>query len=559
MNLDFTPAQEIQTQQGVRWVQTAIPTQRFWKEWRSNQGALAMAGISVSKTEEGYKVIRMLTSNPNITEAIPAEVRPYMISKSRKFLLEFQPKIVSQLCASLINNGIAIDGSDAGVGKTYHALAVCCELNLRPAVICTKTGIIAWKEVCNHFGITPLFIVNWESVIARKYKTGEVKCSFPYVKAHVNKYTGRLWYEWDFPRNNTIALIFDECHKGNGHGTSQGKVFMAARNQRMICLSATLAESPDNMRNIGVHCGLFEYENFHLWLQKLGCFKSQWGNKWESASATQDMQRVSHMIFPKFGGRLRKADIPGFPDIQNIAASYPIKDVKKHNAAYQKLIHDLNNQESIRLLYKGRREVETDKAKLAELLTKMNEAQANKMVLNLRFRQLTEMLKVELFVELAKEQIENGASVAIFVNFTETLQMLAKKLKCDCLVHGGQTGKGGMRERKNAIENFQSDKARIIICNIAAGGISISLHDITGRHNRVSLISPTYYAKQMVQVLGRIHRSGAKSKAINRLIYAAGTVETEVCQAVSGKIDAINSLNDADLAEKDIFNLMKGG
>lgn len=560
MNLTFTPAQKVDTQNGVRWVQSAIPTREFWIEWRTNKEALSSSGIYVTKADDCLRVYRLLSYDPDTLKLKPANVSTFMLHKSRRFLLPFQPPLVSRLCSSLLSNNIAIDASDAGVGKSYHALAVCQELELRPAIVCTKTGIAMWKKLSRQFGLNPLFIINWESVIARFYKKdNSVKCSFPYVIAHKNAYSGRLWYEWTIPKgNNNICFIFDECHKGNGITTSQGKVFMAARGYRMICLSATLAESPHNIKNVGMHCDLFTDETFHLWLQKLGCYKSKWGAKWESPSPVQDMQRISAMLFPKFGGRLRKADIPGFPDIQNIAQSYPIKDVQKHNKAYQELIKGLAKLENTRLRLKARREQETNKEKLGELLSKIQSAQANKLTLNLRYRQYTEMLKVDLLVSLCKEEIENNHSVAIFVNFTETLKTLAKKLKCNCLVHGGQTGTGGMNERNKAIADFQADRERVIICNIAAGGIGISLHDLNGLYDRTALISPTYHAKQMVQVLGRIHRSGAKSKAINRLVYAAGTVEDKVCSSVSAKVDSINALNDADLAESDIFNLLKG-
>lgn len=556
MNLQFTPLRKIA---GDRWVQTAVPTQEFWKQWRFDKEAMTNTGIGVRYVDGHPQVFRMLTYNRDDVQ--PVKVAPYTI-RDRSVLKDFQVAPTGYLCASLLSNGIAIDASDAGYGKTYTSLAVFRELNLTPGIICTKTGIIAWKRVCKLYGITPLFIVNWESVITRKMKNPDKSTrlvgSFPYCKAKINNYTGRMWYEWNIPRRQRYGLIFDECHKANGSGTSQSQIMEAARGYPLVCLSATLADKVESLRTIGVLCKLFRPEEFTIWLQKQGCFKNRY-NRWQSVSPVDDMKRIGKVLFPKFGTRVRKKDIPGFPDIQNIAQVYPVKSVAKHNNAYQEFIGELEELERKRLTAKQQRQLTKDSDRIKELTKLMREAQAQKLTANLRYRQFTEFLKVDLFVELIKEELENNHNVVMFVNFTDTLKAIARKLKTDCVIHGGQSNnRKGMNERKNNIDRFMADTENIIVANINAGGVSISLHDVRGIHPRVALISPTYSAITLVQALGRIHRTGAKSKAINKLVYAAGTVEEDVCRSVNVKLDSINALNDQDLAESDIFNLMKG-
>jgi len=118
-----------------------------------------------------------------------------------------------------------------------------------------------------------------------------------------------------------------------------------------------------------------------------------------------------------------------------------------------------------------------------------------------------------------------------------------QRLKTKCII----TGKINKKEVQKNIEMFQNDKERIIICNIKAGGIGISLHDINGIYQRISLISPCYSAVDLVQVLGRIHRAGSKSIAIQKLIFCAGTVEEEINKKVQKKIQNIQTINDGDL------------
>jgi SNF2 family DNA or RNA helicase len=72
----------------------------------------------------------------------------------------------------------------------------------------------------------------------------------------------------------------------------------------------------------------------------------------------------------------------------------------------------------------------------------------------------------------------------------------------------------------------------------------------------VALICPSDNARQLVQAMGRIHRAGAKSKAINYLLYAENTIEEKIYKNVLSKIDNINAFNDGDLAEQNVFEVL---
>ena len=111
-------------------------------------------------------------------------------------------------------------------------------------------------------------------------------------------------------------------------------------------------------------------------------------------------------------------------------------------------------------------------------------------------------------------------------------------------IRGGQSAKA----RQAAIDAFQNDTARIIVCNIAAGGVGVSLHDLNGKHARESFISPNYNAIQIHQSLGRIYRAGAASDAVQKVVFAAGTIEEVACERVQAKLHNLALLNDGDLA-----------
>ena len=105
--------------------------------------------------------------------------------------------------------------------------------------------------------------------------------------------------------------------------------------------------------------------------------------------------------------------------------------------------------------------------------------------------------------------------------------------------------KGDERERN--IEDFQSDKQRIILVNVKAGGSGLSLHDLNGTYPRIALISPTPSAVDLRQALGRIHRDGAKSKALQKIIFVANTEEEDTCERVKLKLEHLDTINDGDV------------
>jgi hypothetical protein len=87
-----------------------------------------------------------------------------------------------------------------------------------------------------------------------------------------------------------------------------------------------------------------------------------------------------------------------------------------------------------------------------------------------------------------------------------------------------------------------------MLAQIAAGGQSVDLHDTDGRFPRTALICPTYSATEFKQVLGRVCRAGGKSRSLQRVIFAAGTVEEEMRDAVEAKLENLDLLLDADFS-----------
>ena len=167
---------------------------------------------------------------------------------------------------------------------------------------------------------------------------------------------------------------------------------------------------------------------------------------------------------------------------------------------------------------------------------------ASHLTLVLRARQAIELHKVPAMVEMTKTAIEEGQSVVLLVNFTETICALAAKLNCSDIICGGQSAE----ERQSVIDRFQRNEIPVVIANIQAGGVGVSLHDPTGKRSRLSIISPTFSAADLRQALGRVHRAGGAA-SIQKICFAAGTCEEHTAQVCAAKLAHIDLLNDGDM------------
>jgi hypothetical protein len=386
---------------------------------------------------------------------------------------------------------VYLDASATGTGKTYTAMALCAELRLKPVIICPKSVLSTWTIIAADFGVTPLLVSNYEQVIA----------------GNTPLYTGTDWHLGD-----CRMVIFDEAHvckNDTRHATLLLGLKRFRRRARVLLLSATIADKIDAFRNFGCLMDFYSRPaTFHRWIKLI-----------TKGTKGSPIRALHGAIFPKYGHRMRLRDMETVMESRVKAHCF-----KMDNAAEITRQYDL-----IEASYASLKERTGDaKSHFARLV---------------HARQAIEILKVPTFINLIQANRVRGKSVVLFVNFHETLELVARALNVTCVIHGKQT----LAERNAAVADFQANRARIILCNIHAGGVGISLHDLHGEHPRASIISPTWSAQDFVQCLGRIDRAGTKTCTVQKIIFCAGTVEKRICKVLLGKLDNLSLLNDGDL------------
>ena len=509
------------------WCIPASMLSAFFTFWKASRIKMLNDGFTVQKsdktgkwylyeTKDNAALFRIFKDKP-LTPEDTFVLPPYTI-KTPTGLRPWQVEAASKLCSAINYWGAAIDGSDCGVGKTYSACAVARELDLNICVVCPKSVIKAWRKVITeHFklGSKLIGIVNYE-----KLRNG--RKDSPIASYILHKHKKRPDFEWKLPKKTLI--IWDESQKLKNWKTKNSKTCQAAikAGYPMLFCSATNATNPLEMRAVGLALKLFTGSNsYYTWATDNGVYKGNWGLEFNDDPKI--LKRLHTQLFDKRGVRLRRDEIPGFPACEVIPEVYNMEeeDVLKINETYA--------------------DMERELAKLSTVEKKDSIMEA---VIQLRMRQRIELIKVPLFVDMIEEAKEEGFSVAVFVNFTDTINALATRLNTKCIFDG----KTSDVARDENVERFQEDKERVILVNIQSGGAGLSLHDLNGKYPRMSIISPTFSPIFMRQALGRIWRDDAKTKSIQRIVCVANTVEEDVCHNVQQKLNNLDLLNDGDLS-----------
>ncbi len=420
-------------------------------------------------------------------------------------LLDYQILHVQNLTKCLKKNNIVLDTSDTGCGKTYCALATCKQLNLQPIIFCPKTIISNWYKIAKVFDVNPLFICNYETIRNSKYYKNGKRITCPYIRYIKTK---KIYIWKNLPKN--YVFIFDEVHFCRSKYSLNGKLLSSVKNYKSILLSATLI---DDLNSFQIFTYLLNWCND---LKKTKNYLSSQTNKFT------DAKYICEKLYPDYASRISISDLGDkFPSNSIEVNSYDDENVSLINEEYNKLKN----------YYKQ--------------LDKKLEDRSKSLLSEITFsRQKIELYKLGIVVDMTKQYLENKYSVVIFVNFSKSIELLSSLLNTNCIIWGKQS----LEEREMNINNFQKNKEKIIICNIKAGGQSINLHDEYGGHPRVSLIIPSYSSTQLLQALGRIHRAGSKTPAMQKIIFCSGTVEDHINERLDKKISHLNEINDTDLS-----------
>lgn len=508
--------------------------QRFFLHWNKHKAAWLGAGWSVKKVDNIWFAQQWLTADYRLTPVgldllkrfgAPAQGElglkveselgelPELPGGLEDKLFAYQRQPARQLYRAVTQGRAewgypgAVDLSDMGTGKTYQALAAALATGKKVIVLCPVVGRNGWLRAFQHFGAEPHALETYEAVRGN------------WRREIVELYRDGSWF-WHNP--NDIILILDEAQALRHDDTLNVQCCSAAIRQGIpiIIASATVAIDPREMRFAGritgLHRGAADWDRF---LAEHGCW--QQGKSWTWDKDLRGLSKMHAKLFPRRGCRVRKEDLGD--EVPETIIEILALDVPEAQQIQQEW-QDVENLVS-RLTAQG---VDSRKIRMDVQIARMH------------LWQRCEDALVEPVAERARAELDEGRSIACFLNFNASRIRLGKLLGTSAGFYGGQNRKA----RAFYEAQFQADKIHVLISNMGAGGASVSLHDVRGERPRTAFIFPTDHVVPLTQATGRVDRAGGKSISRQFIPVVAGTISERMVRSTRRKMLGISSLND---------------
>lgn len=403
-----------------------------------------------------------------------------------------------------------INANDMGCGKTHESVRVGESLPMKKLVICPATLRLNW--------VAEIKIVNPEANIVVLYDNSEFETGdwtiigYPSVSKHLI----------NLEKENIQCIFVDEAHYCQAIANS-GKPD-SQRANAVLRLTATagwvypITGTPKTNRNKNLFNilrmikhpltrGDWAFHNYGV--TYCDGQNNSWGWDYEGNSNDEELHE---QIKPCMIRHLKSEVLP---DLKKQRISIPVSvDLREYDEAITEYLNSRTNKE-------------------AEQLARL-----------MRARKVLATQKVGETIDFAKDIIKDGEKIVIVTCFTEVIKVLEKAFKGNCVKIVGRLSDSA---KNAAIAEFQTGKTQVMLLNILAGGVGITL---TAAHNMI-INDVDFVPGNLIQVEDRICRGGqtAECSMIYYITALGADVEEEFIDMLTYKSDTINQVVDGGNGE----------
>jgi SWI/SNF-related matrix-associated actin-dependent regulator 1 of chromatin subfamily A len=438
-----------------------------------------------------------------------------------------------------------INGDEPGLGKTGQAIAtlhgaalrgeqtfpclIICPKSLkenwarewaiwtdRKAIVLRDSMRNTWSQYLRT-GLADVLIVNYESLkkyfVASINKPDDAALSLKYVK-------------FKEPINLFKSVVIDELHKCKDNGTQQSKFTkgLSSGKEWILGLTGTpvVNKPKDLISQLAIIDRLGDIGGYKFFMNRY-C-----GGNGSGATNLKELQyRLATTCFFQ---RQKKDVLTDLPDKMRQIILCDITTQKE----YQDAIKDLSNYLRD---YKSKTESEVEKSMRGEIMVKIGIC-----------KNISARGKLNEVTEYVNEVIESGQKIVVFIHQKEIAEALLKIYPHAVTIRGSDSTDA----RQSNVDRFQKDpKCNIIICNIKAGGVGITLT----ASSRVAFVELPWHAADANQCEDRCHRIGQKGSVQCTYFLGGGTIDEDIYKIIEKKREVANSITGSeDDVQKEIID-----
>ena len=422
-----------------------------------------------------------------------------------------------------------------GAGKTYTALKLAQDLDLKILVVAPVSTLSMWTKLAKEYAVELVQAISYASLRGTKNGINH---------DWLDRSDDTFWFTQEFEDlvQEGVLLVFDEVHNLKNKKTSQiisaHTLAKGIRGKsRIALLSATPCDKPAHVESIFKMLRVVDFDSLYTY-ERTNFGEGEYiltGFK-EIINKSQKLnpEKTKEILEPE-GYRIpitrRNADKLAYQLYTELAKYYLSSDMSRPQILAEK---DAKNG-FYRLSSQQQKELKKELTHLKKAVgynSENGEVDQSKGEFGAltRVLQNIEKIKVETFARLVTGVLEANpkAKAVVFMFYKDPMKTLYDSLiKYKPMKMDGQTK---AKDRDTIVSKFQEDnsKHRLLITQIKVGGIGISLDDRNGNYPRYAFITPTYFFIDLYQATGRIYRTSTMSTATIRMVYGYDDKNQEI-------------------------------
>ncbi|PXX26256.1 SWI/SNF-related matrix-associated actin-dependent regulator 1 of chromatin subfamily A [Thalassospira sp. 11-3] len=425
------------------------------------------------------------------------------------------------------------NGDEQGLGKTLQSLGTLYvaekykgETTFPALIICPASTKINWKREWEmwtdkkaivlrdqdkkmwsryyEMGLADVFIVNYESL----------KKFFVSYMPPKSKLKSSLDIQLD-PRTAIFkSVIIDESHRCKDKNTQQTKIALRlamGKYWRILLTGTPIVNKPMDL-----------YPQLAIMgqLKRFGGDKGYRQRYCDGGYGASNLKELHYLLNKYcFFRREKKEVAKDLPEKQRQTILCNISTRKEYNHARDNFVKFLEDA--------GWNNAEIAKKLNGEVMVKMME-----------LKRIAAMGKLNEAVEFTQDILESGEKLILFCSLHSIVDALKEKFPNAVTV----TGRDDQDEKQKSIDSFQNDpKTQLIICNIKAAGVGITLT----ASSRVAFLEFPWSYADCVQCEDRAHRIGQKNNVMCTYFLGQNTVDEQMYEMIQAKASVANTITGA--------------
>ncbi len=421
--------------------------------------------------------------------------------------------------------GILAD--DMGLGKTVQILALLSAEKAagrltQPVLIIAPTSLMTnWQNESRRFA--PDLKVLLLHGADRKTRFDQIDnhdivlTTYPLIARDQAVLLERHWH----------MAILDEAQVIKNPNAATTKLIRDLKASHRFCLTGTPMEN-----HLGELWSLMSFVNPGYLGDKTN-FARRWRNPIEKHANTERSQILARRVRPFLLRRTKEAVAKELPPKTEIVESVSFDEQQRE--IYDSIRLSMHQKIRAAIAAKG---LAKSHIIILDALLKLRQVCCDPRLLNIPSAHATPSAKLERLMEMLDELLAENRKIIVFSQFTSMLELICQRLKASNIAYSLLTGE--TRDRKTAIEDFQTGTVEVFLVSLKAGGVGLNLTAA----DTVILYDPWWNPAVEEQAIDRAYRIGQDKPVFVYRLVATQTIEEKMDELKARKRALVGSIFD---------------